>query len=252
MSKETSNNFLNILILIFMAMVIAYPVSLFIKNRSDLSKAITDEQKQSFISDREDEPSVKTSYVPLEQGVRVEEGYRSVKYGNLGNAIIRVSMQNIANLTQDQFRQVGSTPYSLLNTVRINTKTPQVLDVVFNDDIIVQAFFERETTSKLVNQPEILVNMIETQAPEISDFIDHPAVKEALKSPETLNVLAGSKMMANILESPTGQYFLKNPSEVKRLIGVNEDLKTLSENENLRNLLLNFEPTKQTAEVALN
>lgn len=252
MSKETSNNFINILILILMAMVIAYPVSLFIKNRSDLSKAITPEQRQSFISDREDEPSVKTNYLPLEQGVRVEEGYRSVQYGNLGTAIIRVSMQNIANLTQEQFRQVGSTPYSLLNTVRINTKTPQVLDVVFNDDIIIEAFFERETTSKLVNQPEILVNMIETNAPEISDFINHPAVKEALDSPTTLNVLAGSKLMANILESPTGQYFLNNPSEVKRLIGVNEDLKTLSENENLRNLLLNFEPTKESAKVALN
>ena len=251
MSKETSNNFINILILIFMAMVIAYPVSLFIKNRSDLSQAITEEQRQSFIADKEISlPS--QNYMPLEPGTRVEEGYQSVSYGNTGSAIIRVSINNVANLTQEQFRQVGSTPYSLLNTVRSNTKTPQVLDVVFNDDTIIEAFFGRNTTSTLVNQPEVLISMIENNDPEISEFINHPAVKDALESKETLNVLAGSKLMANILASPTGQYFLNNPSEVKRLIGVNEDLKTLSENENLRNLLLNFEPTKQAAAIALN
>ena len=180
------------------------------------------------------------------------EGYQSVQYGNTGNAVIRVSINNVANLTQDQFRQVGRTPYSLLNTVRTNTKTPQVLDVVFNDDTIIESFFGRETTSLLVNKPDILVRMVEKQAPEISEFINHPAMREALSSPETLNVLAGSKLMANVLESPTGQYFLNNPSEVKRLIGINEDLKSLSENENLRNLLLNFGPTKQAAQVALN
>ena len=252
MSKETSNNFINILILIFMAMVIAYPVSLFIKNRSDLSKAITPEQKESFISDKEEKPSERVNYLPIEQGTLVGEGYQSVQYGNTGNAVIRVSINNVANLTQDQFRQVGRTPYSLLNTVRTNTKTPQVLDVVFNDDTIIEAFFGRETTSLLVNKPDILVRMVEKQAPEISEFINHPAMREALSSPETLNVLAGSKLMANVLESPTGQYFLNNPSEVKRLIGINEDLKSLSENENLRTLLLNFGPTKQAAQVALN
>lgn len=251
MSKETSNNFINILIILFMALVIAYPVSLFIKNRSDLSTAITEEQRNSFISDQEMKIPSK-NYIPLEPGVQVGEGYKSVSYANTGSAIIRVSIHNVANLTEDQFRQVGSTLYSLLNTVRSNINTPQVLDVVFNDDIINQAFFDRETTRLLVNQPETLVDMIKKQSPEISEFINHPAVQDSLNSKEVLNVLAGSKLMGNILESPTGQYFLNNPQEVKSLIAQNEDLKNLSQNENLRFLLLNFEPTKHAAQIALN
>ncbi len=251
MSKETSNNVLNFLIILFMALVIAYPVSLFIKNRSDLSEAITEEQRNSFISDQEIKlPS--QNYMPVEPGAQVGEGYKSVNYTDTGSAIIRVSINNVANLTADQFRQVGSTPYSLLNTVRSNINTPQVLDVVFNDDIINQAFFERETTQVLVNQPEVLVNMIKKQSSEISEFINHPAVQSALSRKEVLNVLAGSKLMGNILESPTGQYFLNNPQEVKNLIAQNEDLKNLSQNENLRFLLLNFEPTKKVASVVFN
>ena len=80
----------------------------------------------------------------------------------------------------------------------------------------------------------------------------HPAVQEALNSKEVLNVLAGSQMFANLLASPTGKFFLTNPDEVKRLINQNQDLKALSENENLRYLLLNFAPTKTPAQIALN
>ena len=93
MSKESSNNFINILIILFMALVIAYPVSLFIKNRSDLSDAITEEQRNSFISDQEIKLPSK-NYMPVEPGAQVGEGYKSVNYSNTGSAIIRVSINN--------------------------------------------------------------------------------------------------------------------------------------------------------------
>ena len=252
MSKEQPNNFLNILILIFIAMVIAYPVSLFIKNRSDLSDAITPEQRQSFVSDKEYTHNAQDNLMGLEPGARIGEGYKSVSYANDGRAIIRVTINNVANLTKEDFRKVGLTPYSLLNTVRANINLPQVLDVVFNDETIIQAFFERETTQTLLEDPQILVNAVQNQEAEVSNFLNHPAVQEALTSPETLNVLAGSQLMANVLASPAGQYFLKNPAVVKNLISQNEDLANFAQNENLRHLLLNFEPTKQAAEVALN
>lgn len=252
MRKEESNNFLSVLTLLFLALVIAYPVSVFIKNRKDLSNAITQEQKQSFVSDEEITANAQNNLIALAPGSRVGEGYKSVSYANDGSAIIRVTINNVANLTKEEFRLVGSTPYSLLNTVRANIKMPNVLDVVFNDDIIVNAFFERETTKNLINNPQVLIDMIQKQDQEITDFINHPAVQEALNSKETLNVIAGSQLAANLLASPAGQYFLKNPRTVKNLINKNEALKEFSLNENLRNLLLNFEPTKQAAKIALN
>ncbi|MBQ4493362.1 MAG: hypothetical protein II972_02000 [Elusimicrobiaceae bacterium] len=252
MSKETSNNFLNILFLFFLALVIAYPVSVFIKNRRDLSKAITPQQRQAFISDEVFSQNAQSNLINLEPGARIGEGYKSVSYANDGSAIIRVTINNVANLTKEEFALVGSTPFSLLNSVRANIKTPQVLDVVFNDDIIVNAFFARETTQNLINNPQVLVDMVSRNDKEVSDFINHPAVQEALNSKEVLNVLAGSQMFANLLASPTGKFFLTNPDEVKRLINQNQDLKALSENENLRYLLLNFAPTKTPAQIALN
>ena len=252
MSKEQSNNFLNILILFFLALVIAYPVSLFIKNRSDLSKAITQEQRQAFISEEDFPVNVQSSLGKLEPGTRIGEGYKSVSYANDGSAIIRVTIDNVANLTKEEFRLVGSTPFSLLNTVRANINTPQVLEVVFNDDIIVQAFLERETTQKLLSDPQLLVNMIKNNDGEISSFLTHPSVREALESKPVVNVIAGSQLIADILATPTGQYFLNNPAEVKNLIAQNEALKEISQKENLRYLLLNFEPTKQAAQIALN
>ena len=90
MSKEQSNNFINILILLFLALILAYPVSLFIKNRSDLSAAITEEQKQGFVSDQEITPANLREPAVIEAGAGVQGGYktggRSTKYGN---AIIR-------------------------------------------------------------------------------------------------------------------------------------------------------------------
>lgn len=252
MSKESSNNFINILFVLFLAMVVAYPVSLFIKNRRDLAQAITPEQRQAFISNEEFAQNAQSNLMELEPGSRVGEGYKSVSYANDGSAIIRVTINNVANLTKEEFALVGSTPFSLLNTVRANLKTPQVLEVVFNDDTIVNAFFERESTQKLLSDPQVLIDMASKNDKEISDFINHPAVQEALQVKEVLNVLAGSQMIANILATPTGSYFLTNPDEVKKLINQNEDIKALSKNENLRYLLLNFEPTKQAAQIALN
>lgn len=252
MSKEQSNNFLNILFLLFLAMVIAYPVSLFIKNRRDLSQAITPEQRQAFISDEDFPQNAQNNLIDLAPGSRVGEGYKSVSYANDGSAIIRVTINNVANLTKEEFALVGSTPFSLLNSVRANIRTPQVLDVVFNDDIIVNAFFNRESTKTLLNNPQTLSDMVSRNDQAVSDFINHPAVQEALSSKEVLNVIAGSQMVANILASPTGRFFLTNPDEVKRLVNQNADLKELSKNENLRYLLLNFGPTKQAAAIALN
>lgn len=252
MSKETSNNFINILLVLFLALVVAYPVSLFIKNRKDLSNAITPEQRQAFISDEEIVVNVQNNLMDLEPGARIGEGYKSVSYSNDGSAIIRVTLNNVANLTKEEFALVGSTPFSLLNTVRANIRTPQVLEVVFNDDTIVNAFFARETTQTLLNDPAILIEKIQNNDKEISDFLNHPAVQEALENKPVINVIAGSQMTANILASPTAKYFLNNPNEVKTLINQNEDLKAIAQNENLRYLLLNFEPTKKAAAIALN
>lgn len=252
MSNQESNNFLNIIILLFLAVVIAYPVSSFIKNRSDLSTAITPEQRDSFVSNEVFNQNAQNNLTTLDPGSRVGEGYKSVSYANDGHAIICVTINNVANLTKEEFYSVGYTPFSLLNTVRANIRTPQVLDVVFNDDIIVGAFFERESTKKILNNPQTLLNMISRNDKEVSDFINHPAFQEALSSKEVLNAIAGSQMVANILASPTGKFFLTNPDEIKRLINQNEDIRNLSKNENLRNLLLNFEGTKQAARIALN
>lgn len=252
MSKEQSNNFLNILILIFLALVIAYPVSLFIKNRSDLSDAITEEQKKAFVSDQEFIPVLPKGPNPLDSETRIGEGYRSVNFSDYGNAIIRVNMDNVAKLSKEQFYQVGRVPGSLLNTVRINTKTPQVLEVVFNDPTIIQGFFDRQTTQEIATKPQIIVDMVNNNDEELKEFLSHPALEVALGNRVILNILASSQFMAEILASPTAKYFLQNPLEAKKLINASEDLKALSKNENLRFLLLNFGPTKNAAAIALN
>ena len=251
MSNQESNNFLNIIILLFLAVVIAYPVSLYIKQTNDLSKAITPEQRQAFVSNEEFD-NLQNSLLDITPGSRVEEGYKSVSYSNDGSAIICVTPLNITNLSKEDFIAVGKTPFSLLNTVQANIKTPQILDVVFNDETIISAFFERETTKSLLSNPQNVLNLISRNDKEISDFINHPAVQNALNNKNVLNVIAGSQMVADILATPTGKFFLTNPDEVKRMINQNEDIKNLSKNENLRNLLLNFEPTKQAATIALN
>lgn len=251
MSKQESNNFLNVLIVLFLALVAVYPVSLFIKNRKDLSKAITPEQMQSFVSEDDYNQNAQNT-LPLDPDSRVAQGPKSVFYANDGHAIICVTVNNVANLSEEDFYSVGNTPFSLLNSVRANIKTPQVLAVVFNDGTIINGFFDRESTKKILGNPQALSSMISKNDEEVSSFINHPAVQEALNSKEVLNVIAGSQMVADILATPTGKFFLTNPDEIKRLINQNEDLKALSKNENLRYLLLNFEPTKRAASIALN
>ena len=252
MSKETSNNLINILILLFMALVIAYPVSLFIKNRSDISQAITEEQQKAFISDKEYIPPLPQENNNSDEEERIGEGYRSVYFSDYGSAIIKVNMNNIIKLTKEQFYQVGRNRYSLINTVNINPKTPQVLEVVFNDPTIIKGFFDRETTQSIATNPQIVIDMITNNDEGFQSFINHPAIEVALGNTAILNVLASSQFMAEILATPTAQYFLQNPLEAKKLIEANERLKEVSQNENLRHLLLNFGPTKQAAQVALN
>jgi hypothetical protein len=218
------------------ALLLAFPVYLYIARANNIGGAISKERLDSFISSTAE---LKASPRPL----RLSSGAPAAgltlgsKYNDAGAAILSVSPQNIASLTAEDFRIIGETPFSLMNTVAGNQGVPSVVAVVFDNRNVVRAFLNRPATQELLNDPQKLIAMIKSNDYIIERFFANPAISQTLKNESMMLAVNNSILFSNILKSKTGQYFIKNPREARQLVNNSKTLAPLLKNESLRKFM---------------
>ncbi|MDR0953719.1 MAG: hypothetical protein LBM71_06075 [Elusimicrobiota bacterium] len=244
--KDSQTFFLHIMLVLFLTLLIAYPVTLFVKKASNMEAAITDEQAASFVLDTVE---VKNFDDPFSDGRPVAGTSPQTRYNTSGQAILAVNVYNIARLTQKDFENVGLTPWSLINTVKANLQTPQVIDIVFNNTDVIKSFLNRSDTQDILLDYHKLSDMLSSKDYAIERFIKNPTVQAVLQDDAVFKVLSTSKLIDQILMSPTAQYFIKNPQTAKTLAQDNPALKEFLDNEKVKAALLENRRTAAAAKI---
>ncbi|MBO4707803.1 MAG: hypothetical protein J5594_04540 [Elusimicrobiaceae bacterium] len=245
--KENSI-FFPVIVVMFLAVLLAYGVSWYAKESNNLSSKITKEQLASFTNDKVEyvEHFSVNNEEPLISPVETRQS-QAARYDNVGQAIKSLNIGNIAYATPEELRLIGATNWSLTNTVANNLDFPQVIEVVFNNKDVLEGFFNRRDVSDILDNYLSVIDLVANNSPEIVPLIEGSAFKGVLKDPELLSKLVNSDLVQQILLSRSAGYFLSSPEQTKRLIKSNQTLAALLENQNLKTVLLNDPKTKQFA-----
>ncbi len=250
--KENSI-FFPVIVVIFLAVLMAYGVSWYARESNDLSSQITKEQLSSFTNNN-------IEYVELPP-VGAEQNFvspvetrqkQAARYDDIGQAIKSLNIGNIAYATAEDLRLIGSTNWSLTNTVATNLNYPQVLEVVFNNKDVLEGFFGRQDVAGILDNYLTLTDLIENNSEEFVDLINSNAVKGVLQDKELLTKLFNSTLVEEILLSKSANYFLTNPQRAKELMQNNETLAPLLQNENLKEVLSANEITNGFARIVFS
>ena len=245
--KENSI-FFPLIVVIFLATLMAYGVSWYVKSNGDLSSAITQEQLASFTNEN-------VEYVELPP-VGADNIYSSpvesrqkqaVRYDNIGQAVKTLNIGNIATATPEDLHHIGETNWSLTNTVNANLDFPQVIEVVFNNRNVMDGFFSRKDVLNLTENYLNLIDLLDNDPKTVSGLIEGHAFKSVLQNQDLMAKLLDSALMQELLLSRTATYFLDNPDEAKRVIEKNEILAPLLKEEKLKSVLLNNPITQDFA-----
>lgn len=245
--KENSI-FFPLIVVAFLAVLMAYGVSWYAKESNDLSSKISKEQLASFTND-------KVEYVdqfPVgAEGTFVSpvetRQTQSARYDNVGQVIKSLNIGNIAYATAEDLRLVGATNWSLNNTVANNLNFPQVIEVVFNNKDVLDGFFNRQDVSEILNNYLALSDVVENNSNEMVALIEGRAFQGVLQNPDLLDKMLNSALVQQVLLSRSANYFLTNPGQAKVFIENNQTLAPLLKNENLKAALLKDPKTKQFA-----
>lgn len=249
-NKEKQTFIVQIMLVIFFALIISYPVTSYIRRANNPSDFLTEQQLKAIESNNLIFTPVSTTQQPLDTGGGLSVGRQTTRYtATTGQAIVTVNIYNITKLSADDFQKVGSTPWSLMNTVKSNITKPQILDIVFNNDVVVDAFMSRATTAELTGNYLKLYDMLMQGSPIIDRFLTNPAVEAVINDNACSLVIAKSKLISRILASPSGQYFINNPQIAKKLAASNPSLQKVLATQRVRQILISHPQTAKAAKV---
>ena len=248
-NKEKQTFIVQVMLVIFFALLISYPVTIYIKKANNPSDFLTEQQLKAIESQNLTFTPVATAPAPLTTEGGLSVGRQTTRYSTTGQAIVTVNIYNITKLSADDFKKVGSTPWSLMNTVRSNIARPQIVDIVFNNDVVVDAFMTRATTAELTGNYLKVYDMLVQGSPVIDRFLNNPTVDAVVNDSALLGIVAKSKLISRILASPAGQYFINNPQITKKLVYANPSFKNVLANPKLKQVLFAHPQTAQAAKI---
>ncbi len=240
MKKQDKNPYLipQIMGVLLFALLIAYPVTLMMRKADNPSDFIPEASLKSLVNEKAEVAEFKRVLDPQLLSSAGGGVKQSEKYTNLGEAILTVNILNITKLTADDFKKIGQTPWSLMNTVKANLKTPQVFDIVFSNKNVVAAFMARQSVQDLGGDYNKIVKMVKSNDYAIERFLKNNVVETVLADAALLDIIMNSKLIESLLQTPSAQYFISNPGQAVQLIEGNANLKPLLQNANLKKALL--------------
>jgi len=236
--------------MVALALAIAVPVFFYMRKANNIEDSLTAEREQAFTSQTAEIKGFAKPILPSAAATAgIDTGARATKYLEVGSAILSVTPQNITKFTSEEFKKLGETQWSLMNTVASNQAVPSVVSIVFDNRGVVEGFLSRATTQALINDPAKLIGMIKNNDPVIERFFKSPAVLETLDNEPMMLALNNSNLFYQLLQSKTGQYFIRNPQIARNLVNDNKTLAPLLQNESLKMFLQINPQTKAAAEV---
>lgn len=141
---------------------------------------------------------------------------------------------------EKKFKIIGSTAGKLIEAVEFAYKNPKAVKALFDNEIVVREFLNRETVKPLLENTTELKNFLIT-SPKVDEFLDNKTVTkvinkvgaDATEKEDLLTSIARSKLAEKILTSPAVSEIINSPKIRREIIEKRKRLGLLTANVNL-------------------
>lgn len=103
---------------------------------------------------------------------------------------------------------------------------PKALTALFNNEYVVKGFMSRDTVKQATASKASLAAYLSNPA-NVSKFMSKAPVQEGLKRPELLKMMAGTKMVSQMMDTPGGKALSQDPMALAQVVGSNPALVSL-------------------------
>lgn len=103
---------------------------------------------------------------------------------------------------------------------------PKALTALFNNEYIVKGFMSRDTVKQATANKASLAAYLSNPA-NVSKFLSKAPVQEGLKRPELLKLMAGTKMVSEMMDTPGGKALSQDPAALAQVLRANPALVSL-------------------------
>ncbi|MDR0291584.1 MAG: hypothetical protein LBI01_02175 [Elusimicrobium sp.] len=231
----------------FLALLLAIPASYAVKKAKNIDTSIPPDVLAGLGA------NVPVSHDRQGQSGSIEiltPGTRSTMYENAGSALLVPVRANISTFAEKDFQLVGEAPWTLLNTVAANINDPEIIRYVFNNKTVVNAFINRPDIQKLLGDSKALYNTASDES-ALAVFFGYANMRAALNNPKVIDIVANSMLMDAVLQTPSAQYFIKNPKTGNDVINKSPILTALKKDANISAALKKHPRTSAAAPTLL-
>ena len=243
MAESKQTKIIIIFIIVLLALVAAWPVSLLMRKANHLETGVSPQELQVNVNLQAPQDN---NYVPA----AMRGPTRGVSYNDADTELIIPVRANLKTFGPKDFNLVGRAPWALLTTVARNSKDIPMIRYIFSHPTVVQAFLSRPDVAPLVSDPNALYKAAQNEY-RLSVFFNYDAVKTVLSDPAAIDAIAKSALMANILNGNAAQYFIKNPKAAAAVINKSPTLTALKHNPAIANAVRNHQATRNIAGIIL-
>lgn len=103
---------------------------------------------------------------------------------------------------------------------------PKAMTALFNNEYVVKGFMSRDTVKQATASKASLAAYLSNPA-NVSKFMSKAPVQEGLKRPELLKLMAGTKMVSQMMDTPGGKALSQDPEALAQVVASNPALVSL-------------------------
>lgn len=108
-------------------------------------------------------------------------------------------------------------------------RNPKALAALFNNEYVVKGFMSRDTVKSATANKASLAAYLSNPA-NLSKFISKPAVQGGINNQQLVNVMASTKLVGGLMDTPGGKALLNDPVAIAGILKANPELASLLSN----------------------
>lgn len=129
----------------------------------------------------------------------------------------------------DKSRETGFVYGALSKAAEKLLRNPKALAALFNNDYVVKGFMSRDTVKSATANKASLAAYLSSPA-NLSKFMSKPAVQGGINNQQLVNVMASTKLVGNLMDTPGGKALLNDPVAIAGILKANPELASLLSN----------------------
>ena len=222
--------------------LLAYPLSRWVRSINSGDVALTAEQKAAFATNEavpvEAAPAAPANPVIQTGETRRQSGMvlplpreEETKKPSAAKPSKPAPQGGLAEREGGTFKWkvFGATRGVITKAIGSLLDKPAVVRAILNNSAVIDAFVGRPTVKPLLNDQKALLDFA-AKDQRVNDFLNNPVVQQAMSNQAVVDAFAESGMMNALLSSPAVSSLASNPAGIQQVLNQNPQLAALLQN----------------------